>query len=89
MTKPTNHGKAWTAPQVKQLRSLAKGNTPTRVIALKLNRTPAAVAAKQARKNLSEAHQPKPARRGIPTGEGLHDGTVAQVTFSIAPPVGE
>jgi hypothetical protein len=40
---PANSGKEWTNSQVTQLRSLARGNTPTRVIALKLHRTPAAV----------------------------------------------
>lgn len=41
--KPANHGAPWTAPQVHQLKTLAKANTPTRVIALKMGRTPAAV----------------------------------------------
>lgn len=41
--KPSNHGKPWTSSQDRQLQSLAAGNTPTRVIALKLERTPAAV----------------------------------------------
>lgn len=44
MSKSTrNSGKAWTAAQKSQLRSLARGNTPTRVIGLKLGRTEAAV----------------------------------------------
>lgn len=44
MPKSTrNAGKAWSAPQKSQLKSLAKGNTPTRVIGLKLGRTEAAV----------------------------------------------
>lgn len=44
MTKqPPNHGKGWTATQDHQLRQLAKGNTPTRVMGLKLGRTPDAV----------------------------------------------
>ena len=34
-----NSGKSWTKSEVSQLRSLAKGNTPTRVIGLKLGRT--------------------------------------------------
>lgn len=42
--KPVNHGKPWTPQQDKQLRSLAADNTPTRVIALKEGRTPAAIA---------------------------------------------
>ncbi len=37
--KPTNHGKPWTKPQVAKLKKLAKQNTPTRVIGLKLGRT--------------------------------------------------
>jgi hypothetical protein len=41
--KPVNSGKAWTAPQNQQLRNLAAGNTPTRVIGLKMGRTPDAV----------------------------------------------
>ncbi|UOY02455.1 hypothetical protein [Blastococcus sp. PRF04-17] len=51
MTKSTrNTGKAWTPAAKTQLRQLAAGNTPTRVIGLKLGRTAAAVrnqAAKQ------------------------------------------
>jgi hypothetical protein len=44
MTKSTrNTGKEWTASDVRQLRTLARGNTPTRVIGLKLGRTAAAV----------------------------------------------
>src|SRR5204863_3705318 len=34
-----NTGRPWTATEVKQLRQLAKVNTPTRVIGLKLGRT--------------------------------------------------
>ena len=44
MTKSTrNSGKAWSGQDVTQLRQLAKQNTPTRVIGLKLGRTPNAV----------------------------------------------
>ena len=43
---PSNHGKSWTPPQEKSLRQLAAENTPTRVIGLKLGRTPEAVQAK-------------------------------------------
>lgn len=47
MAKSTrNSGKQWSSQDVKQLRSLAKGNTPTRVIGLKLGRTAAAVQSK-------------------------------------------
>lgn len=45
-SKPTNQGKAWTSTQESQLRSLAKGNTPTPLIGYKLGRTPAAVQSK-------------------------------------------
>lgn len=44
--QPTNHGKQWTDSQIKDLQALAKGNTPTRVAAIKLGRTPDAVQAK-------------------------------------------
>jgi hypothetical protein len=44
--KPPNAGKAWTSQNVKELKQLAQQNTPTRVIALKVGRTPAAVQAK-------------------------------------------
>lgn len=43
-SKPSNSGKAWTPAADKQLRTLAQGNTPTRIIALKMGRTPDAVA---------------------------------------------
>lgn len=44
MTKtPPNHGKAWTDSDNRQLRQLARENTPTRVAGLKLGRTPEAV----------------------------------------------
>ena len=41
--QPDNHGKAWTGQDDRQLRQLARENTPTRVIGLKLGRTPGAV----------------------------------------------
>jgi len=41
--KPENHGKPWTPAEVKQLQVLANQNTPTRVMGLKLDRTPTAV----------------------------------------------
>lgn len=54
MTKSNrNSGKAWTPAQVGELRKLAKGNTPTRVIGLKLGRTPAAVASKASSERIS------------------------------------
>jgi len=48
-----NSGKEWTSQEVSNLRSLAKGNTPTRVIGLKLGRTENAVYAKASEKSIS------------------------------------
>ncbi len=48
-----NKGKAWTPAQEKQLGQLAKQNTPTRVIGLKVGRTPGAVQSKAQSLNIS------------------------------------
>jgi hypothetical protein len=40
---PKNHRQPWTPEQEKAVRTMAKGNTPTRVIALKLGRTEDAI----------------------------------------------
>ncbi len=54
MTKaPTNHRAEWTSSDVKQLRQLVRANTPTRVMALKLKRTPAAVYQKASTEGIS------------------------------------
>lgn len=54
MTKSTrNTGKQWTRTDVSQLRQLAKQNTPTRVIGLKLGRTENAVRTKASDKDIS------------------------------------
>lgn len=54
MPKSTrNSGRSWTPAQVRQLRSLARGNTPTRVIGLKLGRTENAVRTKAAEQRIS------------------------------------
>lgn len=54
MAKSTrNSGKAWTDSDVSELRKLAKGNTPTRVIGLKLGRTEAAVQSKASEEKVS------------------------------------
>lgn len=50
---PKNSGKQWTDQQVKQLKELAKENTPTRVIGLKLGRTEEAVRSKASEENVS------------------------------------
>jgi hypothetical protein len=41
--QPPNHGKPWTPADNRQLRQLAAENTPTRVVGLKMGRTPDAV----------------------------------------------
>lgn len=41
--KPAHHRQDWTPAQERELERLAEGNTPTRVIGLKLGRTPVAV----------------------------------------------
>jgi len=45
-TPPANSGKQWTPADVKQLKQEIKENTPTRVMALHLQRSPEAVQAK-------------------------------------------
>lgn len=50
---PKNHGKPWSATAVKQLRALARGNTPTRVIGLKMGRTPGAIQSKASEGDIS------------------------------------
>ena len=50
---PSNHNKQWSAAEVKQLQKLADGNTPTRVIALKMDRTPAAIQSKASAEDIS------------------------------------
>lgn len=41
--QPPNHNKPWTPTQDRQLRELARGNTPTGLLAYKLGRTEDAV----------------------------------------------
>ena len=54
MTKtPKNHGKDWTAAELRQMKQEVKQNTPTRVLALHLGRTPAAVQQKASQENIS------------------------------------
>lgn len=50
-----NSGKPWKSGEVSQLRDLAKQNTPTRVIGLKLGRTPDAIYTKASEENVSLA----------------------------------
>jgi hypothetical protein len=48
-----NSGKPWTPSDVRQLNQLAQHNTPTRVIDLKLGRTPAAVQTRASEEGIS------------------------------------
>ena len=50
---PKNHGKDWSKGDVADLRQLAKENTPTRVMGIKLGRTPAYVANKASEEDIS------------------------------------
>ena len=52
--QPKHHGKHWSDEELDQLRGLAEGNTPTRVIGLKLGRTPDAIASKA----VDQAYEP-------------------------------
>jgi hypothetical protein len=61
-----NSGEPWTSDDVSTLRDLARHNTPTRVIGLKIGRTPEAVASKasELRVSLKPTNQsPNKARR--------------------------
>jgi hypothetical protein len=61
MKQPPNHGKHWTPQEVESLNRLAQGNTPTRVIGIKLGRTPEAVQAKASEEGISlEPHNQRP-----------------------------
>ena len=54
MSKSTrNSGKTWSGDDIKKLNQLAKGNTPTRVIGLKLGRTAGAVQSKASQESIS------------------------------------
>ena len=49
----------WTSQEVRELRSLAKGNTPTGVISMKLQRPPAGIRSKAQREGIfAEAREP-------------------------------
>ena len=48
-----NDGKHWSQVEVSRLRSLARGNTPTRVIGIKMGRTPEAVQSKASEQKIS------------------------------------
>jgi hypothetical protein len=48
-----NSGKQWTNEDVKQLKKLAKQDTPTPVIGFKLGRTPAAIYSRASEEGIS------------------------------------
>lgn len=51
--KPENHGKSWSRQEIQKLEKLADGNTPTRVIGIKLQRTEDSVRSKAADEGIS------------------------------------
>jgi hypothetical protein len=53
MATPKNHGKAWTKADIQQLKKLQKENTPTRVIGIKMGRTPDAIQSKASQESIS------------------------------------
>lgn len=46
MKTPPNNNKKWTSQQVVQLKSLAKGNTPTGLMGLKMGRSESSISSK-------------------------------------------
>lgn len=50
---PSNHHKPWSPGEVAYLQRLADQNTPTRVMGIKLERTPAAIAQKASQEGIS------------------------------------
>lgn len=50
---PKNHGKPWSSSDNKQLKTLAKGNTPTGLIAYKMGRTEDSIYTKASAENIS------------------------------------
>lgn len=51
--KPSNSGKKWTRQEINKLRELTKGNTPTRVIGIKLKRSESAIYNKAGEQGIS------------------------------------
>jgi hypothetical protein len=50
---PPNSGKPWTPADQRQLNDLATGNTPTRVIGLKMGRTPDSINSQASKQGVS------------------------------------
>lgn len=53
MTTPKKHGQQWTDKDIEKLKKLADGNTPTGLMAYKLQRTEDSVRSKASEVNLS------------------------------------
>ncbi|MCB5252264.1 MAG: hypothetical protein RBR69_09310 [Candidatus Cloacimonadaceae bacterium] len=51
--KATNSGKQWTDSEIKNMKDLAKGNTPTRLIAHKLGRSEDSIRSKASQLSVS------------------------------------
>lgn len=51
--QPKNHGNEWTAKDLRDLKKLVKENTPTRVIGIKLGRTPTSIYQKASQEDIS------------------------------------
>ncbi len=51
--QPANHNKPWSKQEVRELEQLAKGNTPTRIIGLKMGRTEDSIRSKSNDRNIS------------------------------------
>lgn len=51
--QPPKSGTPWTAEDLAQLRNLAAGNTPTRIIGLKLGRSESSIYSKAAERGIS------------------------------------
>ena len=59
--RPSKHGRDWSTSDLKSLRQLKRENTPTRIAALQLGRTPGAVHQKSKRRGyLSKAIKSAP-----------------------------
>lgn len=60
-TNPKHHREPWTPEDVAKLRELAEANMPTRLMGLKIGRTPGAVASEAHRQGISlEPHNVSP-----------------------------
>ncbi len=51
--KPKNHNKNWSQEEIQELKMLAEGNTPTRIIGMKLQRTEDSIRSKVFDENIS------------------------------------